>query len=106
MNATNSRLDTSKSSFVNKNQSMNRLNNQQIQIIKGPLNTSNNSSLFSNISSNNLVKNNNSVNNDKKNEKKEETDETTVTTDVILQKTQNKGILQIKIMTYFLFFYL
>ena len=38
--------------------------------------------------------------NDKKLDKKEELDDNAVTTDIILAKTQNKGILQIKVIIY------
>ena len=39
-------------------------------------------------------------NTNRQNEKKEEIDDNGVTTDMILEKTQNKGIFQIKVMIY------
>ena len=71
---------------------LNKLNTTK----KGNVNNSTNISLISNITNN--QKNNTNV--DKKTEKKEELDDTTVTTDIILAKTENNGIFQIKVIIY------
>ena len=62
------------------------------------MNSSTNLSLNTNMGTTNSQKN--LTNGDKKNERKEELDDNAVTTDVILSKTQNKGILEIKIIIY------
>jgi hypothetical protein len=78
----------------------NKLNNSSSNLKKPNItNNSTNMSLNSSISTTSQ-KNLNTNNNYKQNDKKEETDENSVTTDMILEKTENKGIFQIKVMIY------
>ena len=65
---------------------------------KGNLNNSTNISLNSNLTTSNSQKN--LTSGDKKSDKKEELDDNAVTTDIILAKTENMGIFQIKIIIY------
>ena len=94
-----SKIDTSKGGLISNNSmaSFNKLNNMGMTLKKGNINNSTNMSLNSNITTSNSQKN---LTMDKKNERKEELDDNAVTTDVILEKTENKGILQIKIIIY------
>ena len=96
----NSKIDTSKGGLI-PSPSMagfNKLNNSGMTIKKGTNITNTNVSLNSNITTSNSQKN--LTINDKKLDKKEELDDNAVTTDIILDKTQNKGILQIKVIIY------
>ena len=95
-----SKADTSKAGLIsNNNAGFNKLNNSGMTISKkGNLNSSTNISLNSNSTTTNSQKN--LTIGDKKNEKKEEIDDNAVTTDVILAKTENLGILQIKLIIY------
>ena len=98
----NSKADTSKGGLLSPSMTgFNKLNNAGMTLKKGNLNNSNtNLSLNSNITTSNSQKNLTVGAGGKKNEKKEEIDDNTVTTDMILSKTQNKGILQIKVLNY------
>ena len=97
----NSKIDTSKGGLI-PSPSMagfNKLNNSGMTLKKGNPNINNtNVSLNTNITTSNSQKN--LTIGDRKLEKKEEIDDNAVTTDIILSKTQNKGILQIKIIIY------
>ena len=102
-NLNNSKVDTSKGGLIassNSNIGLNKLNvpSSAMTLKKGNLNSSTNLSLNTNMGTTNSQKN--LTNGDKKNERKEELDDNAVTTDVILSKTQNKGILEIKIIIY------
>ena len=94
-----SKIDTSKGGLISQNSSVgfNNLNTSSTALKRGgnTINSTNASLNTTNNSQKNLTNNN-----AKQNEKKEEVDEFGVTTDMILAKTQNKGIFQIKIMTY------
>lgn len=97
-----SKIDTSKGGLISQNSSVgfNKLNTSQTSLKKGN-NTSTNMSLNTNQTTSNGQKNlTNNNTGYKQNDKKEEIDDNGVTTDMILEKTQNKGILQIKIMIY------
>jgi len=97
-----SKIDTSKGGLISQNSSVgfNKLNTSQTSSKKGN-NTSTNMSLNTNQTTSNSQKNlTNNNTGYKQNDKKEEIDDNGVTTDMILEKTQNKGILQIKIMIY------
>ena len=86
----NSKIDTSKGGLI-PSPSMagfNKLNNSGMTIKKGTNITNTNVSLNSNITTSNSQKN--LTINDKKLDKKEELDDNAVTTDIILDKTQNK----------------
>jgi len=94
-----SKIDTSKGGLISQNSSVgfNNLNTSSTALKRGgnTINSTNASLNTTNNSQKNLTNNN-----AKQNEKKEEVDEFGVTTDMILAKTQNKGIFQIKIMIY------
>jgi hypothetical protein len=76
----------------------NKLNNSGMTLKKGAnMNTSTNISLNTNAGT---TSQKNLTSGDKKNERKEEIDDNAVTTDVILSKTQNQGIFEIKIIIY------
>ena len=95
-----SKTDNSKILLSQNSQAgFNKLNNSSN--LKKGANTANstNMSLNTNISTNSQ-KNLNNNTGYKQNDKKEEIDENGVTTDMILEKTQNKGIFQIKVMIY------
>ena len=95
-----SKTDNSKILLSQNSQAgFNKLNN--LSNLKKGANTANstNMSLNTNISTNSQ-KNLNNNTGYKQNDKKEEIDENGVTTDMILEKTQNKGIFQIKVMIY------
>ena len=97
-----SKIDTSKGGLISQNSSVgfNKLNTSQTSSKKGN-NTNTNMSLNTNQTTSNSQKNlTNNNTGYKQNDKKEEIDDNGVTTDMILEKTQNKGILQIKIMIY------
>ena len=100
-NATNtSKIDASKGQLISQNSSVgfNKLNTSTSYLKKGN-NTNNSTNMSLNTSQNttNSQKNNTGY---KQPEKKEEIDDNGVTTDMILEKTQNKGIFQIKVMIY------
>ena len=101
-NLNNSKFDSSKGGLITSSQNVNfnKLNNPNASatLKKGNLNSSTNISLNTNITTSNSQKNL-SIG-EKKVEKKEEIDDNAVTTDVILSKTENKGILQITIIIY------
>ena len=90
-----SKVDTSKGGLISQNTGFSKLNNSTR---KGNLSSSTNISLNTNMTTSNSQKN--LTSGDKKNEKKEELDDNAVTTDVILAKTENMGIFQIKIIIY------
>ena len=96
-----SKIDTSKGGLISQNSiGFNKLNTSGTSLKKGN-NTSTNMTL--NTSQNTTNSQKNLTNNNsgyKQNEKKEEIDDNGVTTDMILEKTQNKGIFQIKVMIY------
>ena len=93
------RIDTSKGGLITSStNNFNKLNNPALTLKKTNINNSPNVSLNTNISTTNSQKN--LTIGDKKTEKKEEIDDNSVTTDIILSKTQNKGILQIKLIIY------
>jgi len=93
------RIDTSKGGLITSStNNFNKLNNPALTLKKTNINNSPNVSLNTNISTTNSQKN--LTIGDKKAEKKEEIDDNSVTTDIILSKTQNKGILQIKLIIY------
>jgi hypothetical protein len=95
-NANNiSKVDTSKGALISTNTGFSKLNNSTK---KGNLSSSTNISLNTNITTSNSQKN--LTSGDKKTDKKEELDDNAVTTDVILSKTENMGIFQIKIIIY------
>ena len=100
-----SKIDTSKGGLIPQNSMVGFKNlNTSTTNLKKPnitnnTNNSTNMSLNTNISTNSQ-KNLNTNNNYKQNDKKEEIDENSVTTDMILAKTENKGIFQIKLMIY------
>ena len=96
----NSKVDTSKGGLLTSQMTgFNKLNNAGMTLKKGNANNnSTNISLNSNVTTSNSQKN--FTVSDKKNEKKEEIDDNVVTTDMILSKTQNKGIFQIKVLNY------
>jgi hypothetical protein len=102
-NANNtSKIDTSKGGLISQNSSVgfNKLNTSTSNLKKGNnTNTSTNMSLNSSQNTTNSQKNLNNTGY-KQPEKKEEIDDNGVTTDMILEKTQNKGIFQIKVMIY------
>ena len=101
------RMDTSKGGLISSPSAVgfNKLNNSGMTLKKSNLNNNNNSN--TNLSLNTNITTSNSQKNltikDNKNEKREEIDDNAVTTDIILSKTQNKGILQIKIIIYIFF---
>ena len=102
-NANNtSKIDTSKGGLISQNSSVgfNKLNTSTSNLKKGNnTNTSTNMSLNLSQNTTNSQKNLNNTGY-KQPEKKEEIDDNGVTTDMILEKTQNKGIFQIKVMIY------
>ena len=95
-----SKVDTSKGNLISPNgqTGFNKLNNSGMTLKKGNLNSSTNISLNTNLTTSSSQKN--LTTGDNKNDKKEEIDDNAVTTDVILDKTENMGILQIKIIIY------
>ena len=96
----NSKIDTSKGGLlVSTNTNFNKLNNPQGTLKKNNINSSTNILLNTNITTSNSQKNF-TIGESKKAEKREEIDDNAVTTDIILSKTQNKGILQIKLIIY------
>ena len=101
-NANNtSKIDTSKGGLISQNSSVgfNKLNTTSNLKKGNNTNTSTNMSLNSSQNTTNSQKNLNNTGY-KQPEKKEEIDDNGVTTDMILEKTQNKGIFQIKVMIY------
>ena len=100
-NINNTKMDSSKGGLIGPTNSLagfNKLNNSGMTLKKGVnMNNSTNISLNSNIGT---TSQKNLTSGDKKNERKEEIDDNAVTTDVILSKTQNKGIFEIKIIIY------
>ena len=97
--STTSKIDTSKGGLIGSTNPMagiNKLNNV-MTIKKGNANNTTNLSLISNT---NIVNSQKNYNSGDKKEKKEELDENAVTTDIILAKTENNGILQIKVIIY------
>ena len=95
-----SKTENSKVNLISQNSSIgfNKLNPSS-NLKKGTTTAnSTNMSLNTSISTNSQKNMNNTGY--KQNDKKEEVDENGVTTDMILEKTQNKGIFQIKVMIY------
>ena len=90
-----SKVDTSKGGLISQSTGFSKLNNSTK---KTNLSSTSNVSLNTNITTSNSQKN--LTIGDKKNEQKEELDDNAVTTDIILEKTENMGIFQIKIIIY------
>ncbi len=99
-----SKMDASKGGLLSQNSTIgfNKLNTSTSHLKKGnnTINTNNSTNMSLNTNLSTSQKNLNTNNNYKQNEKKEEIDENSVTTDMILAKTENKGIFQIKLMIY------
>ena len=98
-----SKMDTSKGGLMSQSQTLgfNKLNTSATNLKKGAItNNSTNMSMNSNQTTSNSQKNLTNNTGYKQNDKKEEIDDNGVTTDMILEKTQNKGIFQIKVMIY------
>ena len=91
------KADTSKGGLISQSSNLgfNKLNTSASNLKKGN-NTSTNMSINTTTNSQKNLTNNTN----RQNEKKEEIDDNGVTTDMILEKTQNKGIFQIKVMIY------
>ena len=100
-NTTNTSKNDNSKMVLNSQNSFMGLNKPNASNLKKPNITNNSTNMSVNTSiSTTSQKNLNTNNNYKQNEKKEEVDEYSVTTDMILEKTENKGILQIKVMIY------
>jgi len=100
-NTTNTSKNDNSKMVLNSQNSFMGLNKPNASNLKKPNITNNSTNMSVNTSiSTTSQKNLNTNNNYKQNEKKEEVDEYSVTTDMILEKTENKGIFQIKVMIY------